>query len=79
MRDIPIEVLLSFPAPNYVNPETQGTSLIIVNAVLAALVLLAVILRLYTRIYIKRWVGSDDYAIIFATVCDTERVWKGMC
>ena len=68
MRDIPILVLLSFPTPNYVDPETQGRSLIIVNSVLAGLVFIAVALRVYTRVYLKRWFGSDDYAIVFATV-----------
>jgi hypothetical protein len=68
MRDIPFEILLTFPRPNYENPETQGRSLIIVNSVLAGLVFTAVVLRCYTRLYLKRWFGSDDYAIVFATV-----------
>lgn len=68
MRDIPILVLLSFPPPNYVDPDTQGTSLIVVNGVFAGLVFTCVVLRLYTRIFLKRWMGSDDYAIIFAAV-----------
>jgi hypothetical protein len=69
MRDIPLSVLLTFPRPNYVDPETQGMSLILVNAIMAGLVLFAVLMRMYTRIWLTRWVGADDYAIIFATVC----------
>lgn len=69
MRDIPIAVLLSFPRPNYVDLQTQGMSLVLVNAVMAGLVLFAVVLRMYTRVWMKRWVGTDDYAIVLATVC----------
>jgi hypothetical protein len=69
MRNIPLSVLLTFPQPNYVDPKTQGMSLVLVNAIMAGLVLFAVLLRMYTRIWLKRWVGADDYAIILATVC----------
>lgn len=75
MRDIPFSVLTSFPFPNYINPETQGKSLIIVNSVLAALVFLVVVLRCYTRIYLKRWFGSDDYTIVVATVWPFRLSW----
>jgi hypothetical protein len=68
MRDIPITVLLSFPVPNYTNPDTRGPALLIVNGVFIAIVIAVVLLRLYTRIFIKRWVGSDDIFIVIATV-----------
>lgn len=68
MRDVPIAVLLSFPTPNYVNPQTQGTSLIVVNAIFAGLVTTAVALRLYTRLFIKQWLGLDDIYITIAWV-----------
>jgi hypothetical protein len=68
MRNIPITVLLSFPAPNYTDPQTQGKSLIVVNAVFAGLVVAVVLLRLYTRIFLKRWVGIDDFWITVALV-----------
>jgi hypothetical protein len=68
MRDIPIQVLLSFPPANYTNPATRGPALIIINAILIAIVVLIVLLRLYTRLFIKRWIGSDDIFIIIATI-----------
>ncbi|KIW01527.1 uncharacterized protein PV09_07005 [Verruconis gallopava] len=68
MRNIPISVLLTFPAPNYTDPQTQGMSLIVINAVFASLVVLAVVLRLYTRTSVKRWIGSDDVAIVVAAI-----------
>lgn len=63
MRDIPFDVVFSWPVPNYTHPTTRGEALIAVNAVFISLVVIAVILRFYTRIFIKRWLGSDDYFI----------------
>ncbi|KAF2140909.1 uncharacterized protein K452DRAFT_288317 [Aplosporella prunicola CBS 121167] len=68
VRNIPISVLLSFPAPNYVDPVTRGPSLVVVNAIFIALVNVIVLARLYTRIFIKRWFGSDDVFIILAFI-----------
>lgn len=75
MRDIPVEVLLSWPIPNYTNPETRGNALAIVNYILITLVAIAVCLRLYVRIVVKRWFGSDDFFIIPSLVCLTGRRW----
>lgn len=68
MRQIPIDKLLSFPIPNYKDPETQGSALLTVNAVFLALVTTFVVLRIYTRVYLKRWFGLDDVFIIIAYV-----------
>jgi hypothetical protein len=62
----PVDVLLSWPTPNYVDPETRGPALLIVNSILIALTILTVAARLYTRIVIKRWFGIDDIFILFA-------------
>lgn len=68
VRDIPLSVLFSFPTPNYVDPVTRGPALIIVNAIFLSLCTIALLLRLYTRVFIKRWFGSDDVFIILAYV-----------
>ncbi|TKA78707.1 hypothetical protein B0A49_02522 [Cryomyces minteri] len=60
MRDIPLSVVLTFPLPNYQHPQTRGGALVVVNFIFIILVLLAVGLRFYTRIAVKRWFGSDD-------------------
>jgi hypothetical protein len=64
----PAEVLLGWPAPNYDHPVTRGPALLILNSVLIGLVTITVGLRLYTRIWIKRWFGIDDVFIILALV-----------
>lgn len=68
MRIPPVDVLLSFPTPNYDDPVTQGPSLIIVNSVFMTLVLLAVIGRFYSRICIQKWFGVDDAMCVLAFV-----------
>lgn len=68
MRDIPIAVILSWPRGNYDHPVTRGKALLIINVIFAALVVGIVFLRLYTRLFIKRWVGLDDVFIVLATV-----------
>lgn len=73
MRDIPIDVYLSFPSPNFDDPQTRGPALVIVNSIFISLVIIAVALRIYTRVYIKRWFGSDDYFICAALVRDLQR------
>lgn len=72
MRDIPIEVIASWPPGNYHDPETRGNGLIIVNVVLMSIVTFVVCLRLYVRIYLLRWFGIDDLFIIIALVGSPE-------
>jgi hypothetical protein len=68
MRDIPIQVLAHFPLPNYKNPHTRGLALLYINGILIGITVGLVFLRIYTRVYIKRWMGADDWFIIIATV-----------
>lgn len=66
MRLPPIQVWQTFPASNYVDPPKSGNALIVSNVVFIALNIIAVSLRLYTRIVVKRHVGFDDFAITIA-------------
>jgi hypothetical protein len=68
MKLPPPEVLMSYPPPNYVNPTTRGPTLVIVNGVFLGIATLAVLLRLYTRLFVKRWFGWDDVFICCAYV-----------
>lgn len=68
MRFPPIEVWLNWPRANYDNPQTSGNALIISNVIFMILTILAVGLRLYTRIVVKRHLGYDDGAIVIALV-----------
>ncbi|KAF1933936.1 uncharacterized protein M421DRAFT_414984 [Didymella exigua CBS 183.55] len=62
----PIDVILSWPKPNYANPHTRGDALLIINSILIALAVIVVGLRMYTRLIIKRWFGLDDVFTLLA-------------
>ncbi|KAF2101222.1 hypothetical protein NA57DRAFT_33665, partial [Rhizodiscina lignyota] len=66
MHYFPPEVIESWPIPNYVDPSTRGTSLIIVNGVFIGITLVAVGLRVYARVFVSHWFGVDDWCIVFA-------------
>ena len=55
-----------WPTPNYVDPVTRGTP--VVCAVLFALAVIVVCLRLYSRVVVTRTPGIDDIFIVFAIV-----------
>jgi hypothetical protein len=68
IKPVPLDVILSWPAPNYVDPERRGPALIIINSILLPLALVVVGLRLYTRLRISRSAGLDDVFIALASV-----------
>ena len=68
MRFFPNEVILSWPTPNYVDPVTRGDAIFYVNSIFIAVVVIICILRLYTRFFIKHWLGADDAFITIALV-----------
>ncbi|KAK6540232.1 hypothetical protein TWF694_009048 [Orbilia ellipsospora] len=64
----PLSVILTWPAPNYVNPERQPSfmaPLIIAMMVFCGIV---VSLRLYVRAFILKSFKADDWLIIAATI-----------
>jgi hypothetical protein len=65
---ISLEVIESWPVPNYTDPIKRGPSVIVVNIVFYILVLVVVSLRTYTRLRISRVFGLDDVFILIAFV-----------
>ncbi|KAF3905036.1 hypothetical protein AA313_de0205336 [Arthrobotrys entomopaga] len=64
----PPEVVASWPKPNYVNPENRGHYLIAVEVSLFSLAALIVTGRIYTRRWLIRSFGWDDWLIIAAVL-----------
>jgi hypothetical protein len=60
--------LLSWPYPNYTNPVTRGPEIFIISGVFTTLSTTAVILRLYARLFVRRWFGLDDVFVILGWV-----------
>ncbi|KAN0120355.1 hypothetical protein V8E51_002563 [Hyaloscypha variabilis] len=68
---VSIQTVESWPAPNYIDPETRGNSILIINSILYTLVVGVVGLRIFTRTCISRSFGADDAFILVAMVPTT--------
>ncbi|KAH6631238.1 hypothetical protein F5144DRAFT_592292 [Chaetomium tenue] len=66
MRLPPPEVVASWPAPNYTNPEKQGPTLIIVELTTLSIALICLGLRLYARKQRLQALAPDDWLMIAA-------------
>lgn len=69
MRFTHPDLIATWPSPNLVDPELRGPELYIINSIFAFAASAAVILRLYVRVFVRRWVGLDDYLLAFAWLC----------
>jgi hypothetical protein len=69
MQMPPLAVIESWPPPNYVDPVTRGSANIIINLILFPLVCLFIALRVYTRLWIAKSFGADDWLILASLVC----------
>ena len=68
IRVPPIGVVLSWPVANYVNPIKRGNEIYAVGLVFFALSTITLTLRLFARLYIRKWFGLDDFCVCFAWV-----------
>lgn len=68
MKLPPLEVMATWPTPNYVDPPTRGHGVLVVNIICICLAFLVVMLRLYTRIRITCSFGVDDVFITLGLV-----------
>jgi len=66
MKLPPVEVILSWPPANYINPVTRGPALIVVNAIFLSIATIVIILRVYSRLFVRKWWGWDDVFICLA-------------
>ena len=61
--------ILTWPKANYTNPVTRGPDFYIVTGVFLGLATSMVGLRLYARLYIRKWSGYDDLLMGIGFVC----------
>jgi hypothetical protein len=69
LRFPPLDVLATFPTPNYTNPVTHGPELTILNLIFLGIATSALVLRLYSRVIVNKWLGLDDWLICISYVC----------
>ena len=59
----PPEVLLAWPKPNYVNPETRGWGGAIFCAIMMGIATVVYIARMWARVVVSKNTGWDDILI----------------
>ncbi|OBW69182.1 MAG: Uncharacterized protein AUREO_007360 [Aureobasidium pullulans] len=64
----PPEAFATYPAPNYIDPQTRGKATCITAIVCGVLSIFFVSLRLIARLRIKRGLGWDDFWILFGLI-----------
>ncbi|KAK1537694.1 hypothetical protein CPAR01_07807 [Colletotrichum paranaense] len=68
MRFPPAEVILSWPAPNYIDPVQRGPALLIIELTSLSVALICLALRLYVRLFMIRRSWWDDWLMVAAVV-----------
>jgi hypothetical protein len=68
MSDVPLEVWMTWPKPNYINPKTRGSGMLVVSCIFLPLSVLSVCLRIYRKAFQLKQVGWDDALIVLAAV-----------
>lgn len=61
MRIPPIDVLINWPRPNYINPVDRGPGLLIIETAFLGLALTCLCLRMYVRMFMIRQTWWDDW------------------
>ena len=64
----PIDVVLSWPAANTINPETRPNTIFILAYVFGPITIIMLLARLWVRIFHQRNVGWDDWLILAGIV-----------
>jgi len=65
---IPLSTIAEWPKSNYIDPVTRGPTNLILNCVFIPIVALIVSVRIYTRVWISKSFGLDDWLIIAAFI-----------
>ncbi|KAK4225276.1 hypothetical protein QBC38DRAFT_268660 [Podospora fimiseda] len=71
MRLPPAEIRAQWPTPNYINPETRGPALLIVEIITLPLALIVLILRFYVRVHMMGKIETDDWLMLLAAIFGT--------
>ncbi|KAL7274618.1 hypothetical protein RUND412_002468 [Rhizina undulata] len=66
-KDPPPALIASWPPANKVNPAWRGNGLVVVESLMISLVVIVVGLRIYSRVWMRKSFGMDDWFIIPAT------------
>jgi hypothetical protein len=64
-----VNVILSWPTPNYTNPtDVRGPQLLIVTLIFFPIAVCMVFLRVFTHLSLSKAFGEDDLILVAATI-----------
>ncbi|KAF2129007.1 hypothetical protein P153DRAFT_341421 [Dothidotthia symphoricarpi CBS 119687] len=64
----PLEVVQSWPTPNYINPITRPNTVLLLACICGPITVATLLARLWVRIFLQRTPGWDDWLMLIATV-----------
>lgn len=64
----PIEEILKWPTPNYVNPTTRPNTVLLIACICGPFTFAMLMARLWVRIFHQRNPGWDDWLVVAGTV-----------
>lgn len=64
----PKDVILEWPKPNYIDPETKGNELLVVTIISTILSVATIITRIWVRVGYQRQFGADDMMLVLCIV-----------
>lgn len=65
---IPLDVLLTWPVPNYKDPVTQSPYILVLSCIIGPLSIALLCARLWVRIRMQHNAGWDDWFMLAAAV-----------
>ncbi|KAH8711824.1 hypothetical protein GQ44DRAFT_432071 [Phaeosphaeriaceae sp. PMI808] len=66
--NIPIEVVLSWPKQNRINPETRPAAMTWINCICGPITIMMLLARLWVRIFHQKKSGWDDWLMVAGTI-----------
>lgn len=66
--NVPLDVLLAWPAPDYNNPVTKPKYVLIFSCVIGPISIVLLCVRLWVRIHMQHNAGWDDWLMLAAAV-----------
>jgi hypothetical protein len=67
----PVEQWLAWPVPNYRNPETRPSYLLVFSCIIGPISIALLFTRLWVRVHLQRNAGLDDWLMLASLVRNT--------
>ncbi|KAF2623795.1 hypothetical protein BU25DRAFT_477280 [Macroventuria anomochaeta] len=64
----PIEEILKWPTPNYVNPTTRPNTILLITCICGPVTFAMLMARLWVRLFHQRNPGCDDWLVVAGTI-----------